>query len=72
MNWLRAAGIELFSLFIDDVPYSIAIIAWIIAGILLLPILSLGSELQASILFLGFALILLISVLVTANGSRSR
>ncbi len=70
MNWLRTAAKEIFSLFVDDVPYSLAIIAWIIAGTLLLPLLGLGTEIQAGILFLGFALILLVSVLLTAKRTR--
>ncbi len=70
MNWLRTAAKEIFSLFVDDVPYSLAIIAWIVAGTLLLPLLSLGTEMQAGILFLGFALILLVSVLLTAKRTR--
>ncbi len=72
MNWLSTAAKEIFSLFVDDVPYSLAIIAWIIAGTLLLPLLSLGTEILAGILFLGFALILLVSVLLTAKQTRSR
>ncbi len=72
MNWLSTAGREIFSLFVDDVPYSLAIIAWIITGTLLLPLLSLGTEIRAGILFLGFALILLISVLLTAKQTHSR
>ncbi len=72
MDWLSTAAKEIFSLFVDDVPYSLAIIAWIIAGTLLLPLLSLGAEMQAGILFLGFALILLVSVLLTAKRARSR
>jgi len=72
MNWLSTAAKEIFSLFVDDVPYSLAIIAWIITGTLLLPLLSLGTEILAGILFLGFALILLISVLLTAKQTRSR
>ncbi len=72
MNWLNTALREIFSLFVDDVPYSLAIIAWIIAGTLLLPLLSLSTEILAGILFLGFALILLVSVLLTAKRTRSR
>ncbi len=71
MNWLNTALREIFSLFVDDVPYSLAIVAWIIAGTLLLPALSLGREIQAGLLFRGFALILLISVLLTAKRSHS-
>ncbi len=67
MNWLRAAGLELFSLFVDDVAYSLAIIAWIIIDTLLLPALALGAKAHALLLFTGFAVILLASVLLTAR-----
>lgn len=71
MQWLSAALKELFSLFVDDVPYTLALIAWIIAGTVLLPLLELGAAPQAAILFLGFAVILFASVLITARRSRS-
>jgi len=71
MNWLRTAGKELFSLFVDDVPYSLAIVAWILVGTLVLPSLVVGAKTQAVVLFFGFAVILLLSVLITARQHRT-
>ena len=68
MNWIKSAAKELFSLFVDDVPYTLALIVWIIVATVLLPSLHLGAALAAGILFLGFAGILLVSVLMTARG----
>ena len=61
MGWLIAALRELFSLFIDDVPFTVAIVIWITVGTLGLPRLITDSSWDASLLFLGFAVILVVS-----------
>jgi len=71
MEWLSAVIKELFSLFVDDVPFSLAIIVWIAAGTLLLPQLILDPGVRGGILFLGFAVVLLVSVLITAMRNTS-
>lgn len=37
MSWLKSAARELFGLFVDDVPFTSAILAWLGIGSLLLP-----------------------------------
>ncbi len=61
MNWLNAAVGELFSLFIDDVWFSVSILIWIIFGTRILPDLPLDTQLDAPLLFLGCAVILVVS-----------
>jgi hypothetical protein len=58
MGWLSAAGRELFSLFVDDVPFTVAILAWIGAGTVGLPLLAISEGLTAPLLFVGCAVIL--------------
>ena len=61
MNWLNAALGELFSLFVDDVWFSVAILVWVAFGTLQLPKLPINLNWDAPILFLGCAVILLVS-----------
>ncbi|MFQ5785644.1 MAG: hypothetical protein ACE5H8_12590 [Alphaproteobacteria bacterium] len=68
MRWLSAAARELLSLFVDDVPFTLAIVAWIAVGTLALPRLAIGAGWNAPLLFLGFAVILLVSVTSAARG----
>ena len=61
MKWIQAALAELFSLFVDDVWFSVAIVLWIAFGILEVPNLSIDPDWDAPLLFIGCAIILLIS-----------
>lgn len=62
MSWLRSATRELFGLFVDDVPFSGAILAWLGIGSLLLPRLVIDAIWDAPILFVGCTMILVESV----------
>jgi len=62
MNWINAALGELFALFVDNVRFTVAILAWIAFGTLELPKLSINMGWDAPLLFLGCAIILVISV----------
>ncbi|MEE8562135.1 MAG: hypothetical protein V3S92_00800 [Alphaproteobacteria bacterium] len=61
MNWLAAALRELFSLFVDDVRFTVAIVIWIAFGTVGLPRLPVDPGWHAPPLFLGFAAILVVS-----------
>ena len=61
MNWLGAALCELFSLFVDDVWFTVAIVIWIAFGTLGLPQLPVDPGWDAPLLFLGCAVILVVS-----------
>jgi len=62
MNWINAALGELFALFVDNVRFTIAILAWIAFATLELPKLSITISWDAPLLFLGCAIILVVSV----------
>ncbi|MFQ5775277.1 MAG: hypothetical protein ACE5GS_12225 [Kiloniellaceae bacterium] len=70
MEWLRAAALELFALFVDDVPFTVAIVVWLGAGIVLLPRLDMEVMWDAPLLFLGCTVILVESVRRTARRHR--
>ena len=61
MNWLGAALRELFSLIVDDVWFTVAIVIWIAFGTLGLPQLPVDPGWDAPLLFLGCAVILVVS-----------
>jgi len=61
MKWLGSALRELFSLFVDDVWFTLALVVWVTFGILGLPKLPIGSGWDAPLLFLGCAIILVVS-----------
>ena len=61
MNWINAAIAELFSLFVDDVWFSVGIIVWIAFGTLQLPKLPVDLAWDGPILFLGCGVILVFS-----------
>ena len=61
MNWLNAALRELFSLFVDDVWFTVAIVIWIAFGTLELPRLPVDLSWDAPLLFVGCAIILVVS-----------
>ena len=53
MNWLGGALRELFSLFVDDVRFTVAIVMWIAFGTRGLPQLPVDPGWNAPLLFLG-------------------
>jgi hypothetical protein len=61
MAWIAALGRELFGLFVDDVPFSAAIVGWVAVDGWLLPTLSIDTMWDALLLAAGCALILLAS-----------
>lgn len=72
MGWLAASARELFSLFVDDVPFSLAIGAWLGAGAWFLPESGLNAAWDAPLLFAGLAVILVASVRLTAARHHRR
>lgn len=62
MKWLKAAARELFGLFVVDVPFTGAILAWLGIGSLLLPRIVIDASWDAPILFVGCTMILVESV----------
>jgi len=67
MNWINAALKELFSLFVDDVRFTISIVIWIGIGTLVVPKLSIATAWLAPVLFLGCAVVLIVSVWTAAR-----
>lgn len=61
MNWLGASLRELFSLFVDDVRFTVAIVIWIAFATLGLPRLPVAPGWDAPLLFAGCAVILVVS-----------
>ena len=66
MSWIKATLAELFSLFVDDVWFTISILIWIAFVILEVPDLPITADWRAPLLFAGCAAILIISVWRTA------
>ncbi len=67
MAWLKTALQELFGLFVDDIPFTIAIVVWLEVVSLLLPMFLSDTRWSAALLFLGCALILVDSVMRAAR-----
>ncbi|MGH6945035.1 MAG: hypothetical protein ACREH6_12545 [Geminicoccaceae bacterium] len=67
MKWPEALARELLGLFVDDVPFTLGIVAWVAIGALGLPQLAIDGYLRAPILFLGCGLILVVSTRWTAR-----
>lgn len=63
MSWIKTISLEILGLFVDDVTFALAILAWVALSLFFLPHLGLTSPWQAIILFLGLAAILLESTL---------
>ena len=72
MHWLKKILAELLGLFVDDISFALAIIAWL--GVIWwgLPRLKLPAVWNGVILFAGLATILAESALRKARRSRSR
>lgn len=62
MIWLKSAARELFGLFVDDVPFTGAILAWLGIGSLLLPRMVISRIWDAPLLSIGCIIILVESV----------
>ncbi len=62
VNWFRSAIRELFSLFVDDIYFALALVAWIAIGTLGLPYLGLAQGWNGPLLFIGFVTIFVVSV----------
>jgi len=63
MNWLKSIGREVFGLFVDDLTFAGAILAWLAVVVFVLPRVASSREWGAAALFAGMALILIESVL---------
>jgi len=68
MSWMKAAISELFSIFVDDVWFSVAILSWVAFGALELSKLPVDIIWIAPLLFLGCAVILVVSTWRAAMG----
>ncbi len=62
MGWLRSIVREVFGLFVDDGSLAIALLAWIIGGVAVIRMLSLGHW-SGPVFFAGIALVLAENVL---------
>ena len=70
MNWLKNALLELVGLFVDDIPFTVCIVLWLAISVWGLPGLTNNPNLNAALLFMGCALILVGSVLATVRLRR--
>ncbi len=68
MSWLASAIKELFSLFVDDIYFALALVVWIALGTLVLPYMGLAPGWNGPLLFLGFVTIFVVSVWNAARG----
>jgi hypothetical protein len=63
MRWLESIAREVFGLFVDDGSFAVAIAAWLVVCIVVLPRVAAGARWAGPTLFAGLALILIESVL---------
>jgi hypothetical protein len=63
MSAVRTVTREVAGLFVDDVSFAFAIVAWLVLNWLLLPRLGLSGAWQGAIMCAGFALILIESTI---------
>ena len=70
MKWIAMVLSELVGLFVDDLSFTVTILAWIALGALLLPRLGLAAAWGAPLLFLGCAAILIENVRRAARRRR--
>ena len=66
-DWLVDAIRELLALFVDDVPFTIAILVWLVIATIGIPFIDLAVAWRAPLLFFGFAAILVASAGITAR-----
>ena len=58
MRWIAPIAREVFSLFVDDGMFALAIILWLAVTALVLPLIPLPSAWHGPVLFAGLAIIL--------------
>jgi hypothetical protein len=63
MRWLESIAREVFGLFVDDGSFAVAILAWLVVCLVVLPRVAAGARWAGPALFAGLALILIESVL---------
>ena len=68
LGWVRTIAHELLGLFVDDWPFTLALLAWLLVFRVLVQYSSAHARWAGLILFLGFALVLAVS----ARSSASR
>lgn len=66
MSWLKTAFLELFGLFVDDVPFTVGILAWLAVTVWALPSWT-SPAVNAVLLFAGCALVYIGSVVITVR-----
>ena len=62
MNWLRNILREIYSLFVDDVTFALAILLWLAINRWVMPHLNIPARISGILLFVGLAFILVESV----------
>jgi len=67
MSWLRSILAEIWGLFVDDGSFALAILAWLAAYWLVLPLFDIPPEAKGPILFTGLAIVLVESALRRAR-----
>jgi hypothetical protein len=70
-SWFIGALRELFGLFVDDVPFTVAILIWLTIAALGLPQIGVTPAWYAPLLFFGFAAILIGGAVATARRKRN-
>ena len=66
MHWIRVAVREVYGLFVDDGSFAIALLVWIVAAVVALPLLGAGNW-GGVALFAGLAVVLAESALRAAR-----
>ncbi|WP_321859039.1 hypothetical protein [Paraburkholderia tropica] len=70
MNSLKTVFAELCGLFVEDVPFAVSIIAWIVVTSIFLPRTDLSGAIKGIILFAGLAAILVESAIRKSRVAR--
>jgi hypothetical protein len=58
MHWIKTIAAEMLSLFVDDVRFAVAIVAWVVLVRVLAPLFPGQAIAEGPVLFVGLALIL--------------
>jgi hypothetical protein len=72
MNWLSTARRELVGLFIDDGSFALAILAWIVGGVICIHVFAVPSAVEGFLLATGLVLLLAENVERTARKDGAR
>jgi hypothetical protein len=67
MGWLSTARRELIGLFIDDGSFALAILAWVLGGVICIHVFAVPPAIEGFLLAAGFALLLAENVERTAR-----